>query len=264
MKMRKLTNAEVKSIELDILNYIDKICSDNNICYYLDYGTLLGAVRHKGFIPWDDDIDICMERTEYNRFIEVMKKMENERFRLLSHETDPEYYYEFGKVVDTRTKLIETDLLDNPNMGVWVDVFPKDKIPRRSWFWKKITFLLVVCRVFSVYKKFPGHRNKLFYPVWLLSKAIGYNRFLDLIERISIRWIDDGDAKYIADLRDLTAKETIWDTYIWGEGEYVEFEGKKYRAPQKWDDYLRGLYDDYMTLPDEDKRVSHKFDVYWK
>lgn len=262
-KKKQLTGEEVKQVELGILDFIDAICKEHKIEYFLDYGTLLGAIRHKGFIPWDDDIDICMKRKDYNRFVSIMSKSDDYHYKLLSMETSSSYYYEFGKVVDTRVVLNETEIIDLPGMGVWVDVFPKDNLPKYHLLLKWIVMAFVVCRVFAVYKKFPKKHSVLFYPVWLVSCLIGYKPFLKLIKFFST-FNKEKETPYIGDLRDLAAKRYAWDREMFAKSELVTFEGKEYPAPQKWDEYLKGLYGDYMQLPPEDKRIPHMFEAYWK
>ena len=107
--MHELTLEELKKTELDIAIYIDTFCRKNNIEYSLIGGSLLGAVRHKGFIPWDDDIDLNMTRDNYEHFIELFSK-ENGRYRLVTYKTNPQYKYLFAKVVDTQTHLIENHM----------------------------------------------------------------------------------------------------------------------------------------------------------
>ena len=260
---QQLSEKEVRQVELSILDYIDSICKKHQIEYFLDYGTLLGAIRHKGFIPWDDDIDICMKREEYERFVSIVANNKNTHYKLLSIDTDPSYYYEFGKVVDTRTVLNETETRDLPGMGVWVDVFPKDNLPKHHGFLKWIVTVLVVFRVFAVYKKFPSKHSPLFYPVWVISRLIGYKPFLRLSRRLSMVAKKKKNTPYIGDLRDLTAKQYAWDKDMFSESVPVSFEGKEYPAPKNWDGYLKGLYGDYMKLPPEDKRIPHSFEAYW-
>ena len=124
--MQKIEPNELKSIELEILKEIDKICQAQNFRYSLSGGTLLGAIRHGGFIPWDDDIDILMPRPDYDRFIQYCKENET-AFNLLSIETDERYGYLFAKAMAKNTIIVEESA--NPNnieMGIYVDIFPID------------------------------------------------------------------------------------------------------------------------------------------
>ena len=106
--MKPISPSEIKNLELSILEYIDDLCQKNGIRYFLSYGTLLGAVRHRGFIPWDDDIDICMLRPDYEKFLKVATQS-NTHYKLLHLSTDKHYYYEFAKVVDSRTQIFNPD-----------------------------------------------------------------------------------------------------------------------------------------------------------
>lgn len=124
--MKKLTLDEVKKIQLEILAYIDSFCKKNNISYFINYGTLLGAVRHKGFIPWDDDIDISMDRKYYNMFIEKFNQ-DSSKYKILSLDTDKAYFNNFIKVVDTTTKIVDNRNYKTFSCGVFVDIFPMDK-----------------------------------------------------------------------------------------------------------------------------------------
>lgn len=116
---------ELKSRQLEILTRIDKFCTEHNIQYSLAFGTLLGAIRHKGYIPWDDDIDIMMLRSDYNRFISLFY---DEQLRVLSIENESRYILPFAKVVDNNSILIEQSTMELP-LGIYVDIFPVDNIP---------------------------------------------------------------------------------------------------------------------------------------
>ena len=119
-----MTLDEVKQVELEILEYVDKICKENNIQYSLAYGTMLGAVRHKGFIPWDDDIDILLKREEYEKLLRILYSKTDEKYQVFSLK-DEGYWYSYAKVTDTRTIIVEKN---DRNMKecVYIDIFPID------------------------------------------------------------------------------------------------------------------------------------------
>lgn len=257
-----LTDIDIKSIEVNILDYIDAICNEHDIPYFLDYGTLLGAVRHKGFIPWDDDVDICMKRADYDRFVQIASQQnKNSRYKILTNDIDPTYHYEFAKVVDSETILKEDNVLECANMGVWVDIFPKDRLPRLYKLLRIGIVVFFVCRIFSVYKKFPKKHNKLFYPVWIISKMVGFKPFLKLTSYLCRLGNKNKNSKYLCALTSLTSKCYIWDNEIFEESTLLEFEGKKYPAPKLWDKYLSMLYGDYMVIPPKSKQVHHNISV---
>ena len=126
--MRRITDEEYKQIVLDILLRIDHLCKHNNLRYMISYGTLLGAVRHQGFIPWDDDIDIVMPRKDYDLLCKVVNKSDC-NLRFLCPETSEDTIYPYGKICDIRTKLKESNFIEVEGYGAYVDVFPLDYLP---------------------------------------------------------------------------------------------------------------------------------------
>ncbi len=259
---KALALREIQKIESDILSHIDIFCKEHNIKYYLTYGTLIGAIRHKGFIPWDDDIDICMLRDDYNKFIEEYGRNNDEPYQILSIYNDPLYYYDTARVVDTRTTICIDGLIHNPSEGLWIDIFPLDNIPKYNIFLRGLVFFLTACRVLSVYTRYPSNKHSLiFYPIWYISKKIGPRFFLNIIERIVSRKGNSGVVGYFCSEmwpRDWIKKE-------WCENPVqVLFEGKQYPTFSHYDDILNSIYGDYMTLPPEEKRTPHPIKAYWK
>ncbi len=125
--MRKIEIDEMRQRLLSMAEYLQNICKENGLKMFLSGGTLLGAVRHKGFIPWDDDIDVHMPRPDYDRLIKIFKRKENiGKYKLLSHELNDKYVYTFAKLVDDDTLLIEDDIYSGVDMGLYLDIFPID------------------------------------------------------------------------------------------------------------------------------------------
>lgn len=129
---KKLSLDQVKETALQLLIYVDRICEENDLKYSLYYGTLLGAVRHKGFIPWDDDIDIVMLRPDYDKLLSILAK--DETYLLLDQSTRPDYRYTFAKLVDSNTYLESTQFYsgEDPELGVFLDIFPLDGVPENQ------------------------------------------------------------------------------------------------------------------------------------
>lgn len=262
MTRKPLSIEEIKKVELSILEFIDAICRNNNIKYFLAYGTLLGAVRHVGFIPWDDDVDIYMLREDYMKFIKITSEHQDKRYQMLSSYNDPLYYYEFAKVVDNKTKINVKNVKENPKEGVWVDIFPLDSVSNYIKLQKSIINISVACRILSVYKRFPSEkRNKVFYPLWFVSKLVGPRFFLKITEKLAMGGHNDEMVGYMASM----GVNHFYFPKRWCDRTcVVEFEGNKYPAFEQYDEYLKYQYGDYMQLPPEDKRISHPVEAYWR
>ena len=125
--MKEIEIEELKRIQIGILKHLDAFCKENNLTYFMCGGTLLGAVRHKGFIPWDDDIDIMMKREDYDKLIALYPKNDNSNFKLFSYELDKSFPYPFAKMDDCRT-IFEEEINDSYKIGVNIDIFPIDYI----------------------------------------------------------------------------------------------------------------------------------------
>ncbi|MEY8675637.1 LicD family protein [Thomasclavelia cocleata] len=138
--MKQISSQDIQSLELNILKAFKNFAQENNIIYYLCGGTLLGAICHKGFIPWDDDIDICIPRNSYDKLIELVKEdryIENTSYKFCLP-LDDNYIYPYIKVVDTNTIVYEKDIKKEYCLGVWIDIFPLDEFPKTSPEIKKV------------------------------------------------------------------------------------------------------------------------------
>lgn len=267
--MKKIELEELKQIELQILIELDRICRENKITYYLDGGTLIGAVRHKGFIPWDDDIDVCMPRCDYEKFKIIIR--DNYKYKLLD-EDEPDYYYSFGKLVDNRTVLIEHDSIYHPrNLGVNIDIFPLDGMPEDSYeldkhyddiqLQKKI---LILCGSKGV--KF--RKNIL---LWWKDFALWWpNRKLNMDElkykfRCTVQKYDFNNSSMIISGGSVYGRKDIIPKKFFRGTTELEFGGHSFYTMSGYDGYLTHYYNDYMQLPPIEKQKSHHhFTAYWK
>ena len=265
MGNKKLTLKEIKNIELSILISFDRFCKENSLTYYLAGGTLLGAIRHKGFIPWDDDIDVCMPRKDYNYFIRNFDG--HRKLKVLSNVLN-NFSSPFTKIVRTDTKLVKQFNSEIIDEGLWIDVLPVDGLPEnleivceiydRCDFFRKV-YGLTTCKLGEGKTTFRKYAKYLLKP---LAKLYGKQRCIDNIEKIAAKYPYDG-CKYVGIV--------TWGLYGAGErmlkSEFeepieVEFEGHKFPAFSCWDSYLKGLYGDYMQLPPVEKRKTHDMVAY--
>ena len=244
---------------LNILIAVDKICRQYNIPYFITNGTLLGAVRHKGFIPWDDDMDIAMLRPDYETFISVLSSHLPEPLEFVGPNTSDKYPMELGKVIDGSTTLIERWSY-NQLGGVYLDVWPLDAVSDKRWQRRlhfsayKVMNRLLYMRNRDPYKR--GHGVSSWWPriVQSLFKNSTLQRWMhkvqtacDFDKHDGICMLDNGEKSIIS-------KQVI------GKRKEYEFEGQLFYCPEDYDTYLRALYGEYMELPPENKRRVHRPD----
>lgn len=265
----EITNNDIKKIELSILKYIDLQCKKYDLRYYLGYGTLLGAVRHKGFIPWDDDIDIWMPREDYDKFVTIEKLSGSSEFKILSPWDNLDYYYGFAKLVSKDTELHEIGFIPIKDYGVYVDIFPLDNIVGKHRFIHSIAKYVIIARVASCNIK-PwknlAHRNKaiLFRFIGIIATLLGFRRTAKLTDKIAK--IDERKvAKNVGSFVESIGEYNIFPVECFSSTVLLEFEGHYFYAPKGYHECLTQLYGDYMQLPPEDKRTSgHSFKAYYK
>ncbi len=271
--MKKIEIEELKEIQLELLQYIHDFCIKQGINYSLCGGTLIGAVRHKGYIPWDDDIDIMMPRPDYEKFLSLFNNSQiqkNVDYKVIDCTNDKQYFQPFAKVVNIKTSLVET--YDRPleSLGAYVDVFPCDGLPddssERDLYWKKI-FRLRNLNTIIYQKKLDNIKGlkkilrKILYVVFKMLPATFYAKKVNAKARRN----DFESAQFVACSvfgygRREEVPHSVFDSYV-----DLTFEGRKFKAMIGYDKYLSSLYGDYMQLPPEEKRVAkHDFEVFWR
>lgn len=263
-----LSLRDAQMLMVDILKYVHDICEKYGLKYFLDAGTLLGAVRHKGFIPWDDDMDIGMLREDYEKFIEIAKKELPDKLFLQTFETDDKYdiYQVPCKIRYNGTILIEKGIAENSEMhnGVYIDIFPYDSLPKSNFIYKLQRMLSYnVLKSFIRIREIPENlnfKNKVthaFYKV--MVKIFPYKRrkkFFDFL----VKW-NDVNSPFMG-----YGLDTVWSEYIYKKEDYfelekLEFEGNYFYGPKNYDAILKQLYGDYMKLPKEEDRQWHAKEI---
>ena len=254
------TLREHQECSLKILVVVDKICRENNIPYFLTNGTLLGAVRHKGCIPWDDDMDIAMLRPDYERFATIIQNLLPEPYEFVGPSTSDSYPMELGKVIDGSTTLIERWTY-NQLGGVYLDIWPLDAVSDKRWQRRlhfsayKVLNRLIYMRNRDPYKR--GHGVSSWWP--RIVQALFKNGTL-------LRWMHklqtacDFDKCDKVCMLDNGERSIISKSVIGERKDGYEFEGHRFYGPEDYDTYLRALYGEYMTIPPENKRRVHRPD----
>ena len=265
--MKEIKYDELRVVQLNILQNVHNFCIAHDIKYTLAYGTLLGAVRHGGYIPWDDDIDIAMLRPDYERF---MQEYKDEVYKFTECRLDKDVHIGFGKVEDTRTLVIEGG--NTKNLGVTIDVFPIDDLCdtyedsvkyfrsfKWNWLIRKVKY-----RELSIVKTISKKIAVGLLKVVCIPFSV-HSLTLKNVERALKH--RNPHSKYVGLICDANVYEIeIMKRTIWSEYQTVSFEGKTIVAVKDTDGYLRSLYGDYMKLPPKEQQVpKHDFEaIYWK
>ena len=264
--MKKVTKQQLRKIqliELQILKEFDKICQKNNLKYILVGGTLIGAIRHNGFIPWDDDIDVSMPRDDYNKFVEIQKKeLDKTKYYFQSIETDAEFGLLFGKMRRKNSIYSESTCpLDEKKQGIWIDIFPIDKIDDNRIL------------AFFTFQKIFYYKTIIAFKQNYKFASKGVKKIIQTIIKIlsKLYTLESAKKKYFSTIKQTNKKNSNkvinhGGTYLLKEitdKKYYEnitthkFENETFNIPKDYDEYLTQIYGDYMKLPPKEKQVSN-------
>ena len=259
---------EIQQMELGIMEYIHEVCQKIGVKYFLAYGSLIGAVRHKGFIPWDDDMDICMLREDYEKLQDYLIANPDERYEVMSYKNNLNYVYPFMKVQDNHTYLLEEDVRIDSNMGIYVDIFPVDGYENDANFKNKMTKLIkkrqLSCYTFKGITNTKSVLNSL---IRYISVIIFYftntNKYVAQIEELAkSRKVSDYEEVDYLIYKDMN--KPVWRREWLEQVTTGTFEGKEFMIPKKYHEILTSDYGDYMQLPPVEQRVSHHDFKLWK
>ncbi len=275
MKVKNIINltekdrANLKAIQLELLDEFSRFCIDNNIEFYLFAGTLLGAVRHGGFIPWDDDIDVCMTRENYDKFCGLYKS--SDLYFLQNTSTDNNYYYHFSKLlkkgtvyneyITHRTKCIN---------GIFIDIFPINGVPKKNsgfpyfhyYFWLFVLNKRAYPRTVKGVKKLK--RSFSYVLMTILSLLLLWWMPHSLAAKTRDRFMKKHQNKGSGFCISGTNLRRLYSSADFEGKSFVLFEGRQMPAMKDIDSYLTKMYGDYMSLPPIEKRIPHHYLVEFK
>lgn len=258
---KRIELEKLKKVGLDILKEFIRVCDLLDLKYYLAYGTLIGAVRHEGYIPWDDDVDVYMPRPDYEIFMKEAKKYLKDNYFVQNNDTDPEYLLRFAKLRDSNTTFIEEEYKKYTiNHGIFIDIFPLDGYVKGKDLLLDMRIKQKAFEELDNEVKFKNSLSTFNMKVIqkigpILNKKINLektmNSYEDRAKKFSYK-----DSDYVA--------EMVGSIYIvpmkkevFGEGKLMKFEDIYARVPDDYDTCLKLLYGDYMKLPPKEQREPH-------
>lgn len=267
MELNDQEKVKYKEILCETMKAFIAFCENNGLRYYASGGTCLGAIRHKGIIPWDDDIDVLMPREDYNKFLDLKNSLKGSSFEIVDP-SDNGYYLPFAKFVNTNTTIYEVQ--EHPFIfGIFIDVFPLDDVgdieiaknlakeKNKAWYTYASNLVSFVPSMFFDFILHFKIKEALYY---LKNSFLGkffrvkmYRKFLEVEQVIQKqsgdKWMFYGGVYGV--------EKELCDKDWFGEGVSVPFETFSIIVPQKYDAYLRHLFNDYMTPPPVEQRLSH-------
>lgn len=269
--MEKMTLSDIQTVSLEILKEFDRFCKENDLQYSLAYGTLLGAVRHKGFIPWDDDIDVMMPKTDYDKFIKLYQ--DSEKYMCFAYEKN-NCLLAYARLAEMNRTVVRTSAPWNDReSGVWIDVFPIVGVED-----DKESYLHTAKLAYSLWRKIVrsrqamGHLSTHRSFMWNLKRIaikIIYWRCLPKYLKklmVIINRFDYNSSRYVSNMSHLLyAKRSFFPKQMFDDYVELPFGVDKFRCIKDYDKFLTMIYNDYMVLPPVNKRRTHSYHNYdWK
>lgn len=251
---------KLHTVELEIMDEFVRICEKHKLPYFLTGGTMLGSIRHKGFIPWDDDIDIGMTRKDYELFIEYAKVELDGKYYLDCHETNKQYYLPFAKIKKNNTVFDEEDNHHlNNHKGIFIDIIPFENAKKQDSIKQKIQAILVRNITDTMFyknkiRKLKNSRHPLF--VAMLSIIPNY-QLMKLQKKISKLNKDDNSEYMVALAGTYSYKKETMPRNIFLPTKKIKFEDREYQGMNNPDGYLTRIFGNYMELPPKEKRRNH-------
>lgn len=260
---------DLQLVELDLLKEFLRICEKYHFRYYALGGTLLGAVRHKGFIPWDDDVDVGMPRPDFIRFEQIIEKELPEYFHYKSIGRTPGYTHYVPRMTDGRVMVIDTSAAVEKEKEAWIDIFPLDGMPGGKYRRKLHCFRLLFARMRVNYSLFSTNidlkkENRPVYEKILITlgsvlpveRIFQTKRELERLDRLMQKYPYD-ESPYLINFMGIHKLKEMFHKKYYGKGSFYDFEDVRLRGPKDFDHVLRQMYGEYWDPPSEEEMNHH-------
>lgn len=264
-----MTLRDLQLKELNILKETIKIIESHNLSYFAIGGTLLGAVRHNGFIPWDDDVDICMTRPDYEKFLEYAQKELPEELELGYFKTNPNHQKYCARIIDKNVSVKRNDAAKDYYVNIWIDILPLDGMPDSKLKNKFHKFHLLWRRLFLQYSIFDAvkmNKKRKLYETLLIKIGFIFVKLIHLDSHKQMYKLDKVLTKYkyeesqnVINFMGADKFKEIFKKSAFNQTAPYKFENIEIIGPKDYDYILKTIYGDYMTLPKEEDRISHSF-----
>lgn len=263
---------KVQNVQLQILKDFMLFCKEHQLRYFMSGGSLIGVMRHKGFIPWDDDIDVVMPRKDYNKFVKLQNEYPHDYF-LVNHDTDKNWQFNFAQFVDNQSEIIVRMNEKPRKCKIWIDVFPLDGLPNNALLRRihieRIMLYRYLIQIPNIRTQVDTHKvGRPFYEKCVikllhyipLGRLVKVDSVLKKMQEYLEKYDYDG-SNFVGNMLGKYREREVVPYDYFGQGKVMDFENIKACCPSKPDLLLKHLYGEYMLLPPEKDRVSHDIEI---